>query len=686
MNLLHPIFHTHSQLVGSRTDLDLPLPASLQGQDLDELVDQLSEPLKWEERLAPVSVTIKGKTLRGRNWTELLTRILGHCANMYTSITVFVRQTLQNNLREDELLPFTSLDIEPDALNRVIELDHETGEATYQRLIKMFSRGIVAPVVSLPFHPALPLLRSEFDRKLVVRIALEFYWPILRRYHAFMRKTHKDKLFVTTLQLPEGAFTMNILRMIYEEYKAFCAERGVTDPHCVFLLDNRQANFRDNDQLMKSWNVVRIYDDKNEFASVVFRDYGFSHWVQVANPSVKKLIDRTIAKVDAGLNARNVDYGWSHFDDIEALVLSDKSALNFEQKIVKLIELGYVPVSPDVFVRRKSFGAFGVAPFEPQVIRLQENTSWSGWDGDHIGFSRWTGWRVGADGRPVVDESRRYTRRTPEGRVREPGSPCWKIAFTLVREKLANLMMGDPDSMRDGMLGVLRDLVPSQDEDTRRNNVMSFLVGFAYIYWREHFLQHAEISEADIMLDELANGRLAADCDDDLSLDKIVIARLAAQAYYLGLDSYRSAATRWENFDQRSMYEAAMALSTALCSAIRVYHWLGRLDDAQRLVAALKEELLDFAGAYKRYNLEAYGVKHKDWTAAIKSVIDECPDNVVRRATRRAAARHLRDLGYHEFPEADQFLTVNCGHLWTSEIDATSYVWENKFFCGVKEE
>ncbi|MCX7043903.1 MAG: hypothetical protein NTX50_00260 [Candidatus Sumerlaeota bacterium] len=686
MNLLHPIFHTHSQLLGSRIGLDQSLPASLKDEDLAHLIDDLSEPLNWEERLAAVSVTIKNQTLRGRNWTELLARLYGHCAQMYNSITVFVRQTLRNNLRELEMLPFTSLDIEPNALNRVIELDHETGDTIYDHMMKMFARGIVAPVISMPFHPVLPLMRNDFDRRIVVRIALEFYWPILRRYHAFMRKTHKDHLFVTTIQLPEGAFTHDILRMIYEEYKTNCAKHGVRDCHVVFLLDNRQAIFRDNDQLMKSWNVVRVYEDRNEFASVVFRDFGFSFWVQTANPSVKKLIDRTIAKVDAGLNDMGVDYGWSHFDDIEALVLSDKSALNFEQKIVKLIELGYVPVSPDVFVRRKLSKAFGVAAFEPQVIRLHDQTSWAGWDGEHIGFSRWTGWNENEQGVREVDKKRRYTRWVPEGRKRETGSPCWKIAFHLAREKLIGLVLGNPEKLQDGMVGVLAGLVPSKDPKRVRDNVMNFLVAYAYIYWREHFLQQPDIAEADIMLDELANQNLAGECDDDLADKDILIGCIAAQAYYLALDSYRSAATRSENFDQRSMYEAAMALTTALCNAVRVYQWLGRKKEADALVAAIKEELLDFAGAYKRYDLASYGVVRKDWNEAIKSVIPDCEDDIIRRAARRAAARHLLDLGYKEFPEEDQYLSANCGHLWTSEIDVTNYVWDNRLFCGVKEE
>ena len=685
MNLLHPIFHTHSHLHGSRTDLECELPADLKRADMDALIDDLSEAVRWEERLAAVSVNIQGQTLRGRNWTELLYRIYGHCARMYTSITVFVRQTLQNNLREEELLPFTSLDIEPDAMNRVIEMDYETGETTYQHMMKMFSRGIVAPVVSMPFHPVLPLLRHDFDRRLVIRIALEFYWPILRRYHAFMRKTHKDKLFVTTIQLPEGAFTHSILRMIYEEYSAVCRSRGIKDPHVVFLLDNRQAIFRDNDQLMKSWNMVQIYEDRQEFASVVFRDYGFSHWVQIANPSVKKLIDRTIAKVDAGLNDMGVDYGWSHFDDIEALVLSDKSALNFEQKIVKLIELGYVPVSPDVFVRRKLSGAFGVAPFEPQVIRLQEKTAWSCWDGEHEGFARWTGLRVEKDGSEMMDKKRRYTSCTPEGKMREPGSPCWKIAYNRMRDRLVRLAMGDPETHEDGVLGALSALVPTADPDVRRRNVTEFLVSFAYIYWREHFLQHSEISEADIMLDELARKHLEADCDGEVSERDIIIARVGAQAYYLALDSYRSAATRWENMDQRSMYEAIMAMTTSLCLTAYIYRWLGRESDEQAIVAAIEEELLGFESAWKRHDLARYGVEETEWQDAIRSAIEECDDNLVRRTARRTAARYLRPLGYEQFPEDDIYLTTNCGHLWTSEIENTSYIWDNELFCGVHE-
>lgn len=691
MNLLHPIFHTHSHLIGSRVDLDLELPVDLDDEDIVDLIDDLSDPPKWEERLAPVGVTIKRETLRGRNWTELLARVYGHCARMYTSIMVFVRQTLQNNLRVEDMLPFTSLDIEPDAFNRTIELDYEIGENTYQRLIRMYGKGVVAPVVSMPFHPVLPLLRSDYDRRLIVRIAIEFFWPILRRYHAFMRKAHGDDLFVTSVQLPEGAFTIEIIQLIYEEFVAACDARGVKDPQLVFLLDNRQAIFRDNDQLMKSWNAVRIYEDRNDFAYVVFRDFGFSHWVEMANPSVKKLLDRTIAKVDAGLNDRGVDYAWSHFDDIEALVTSEKSAANFEQKIVKLIELGYVPVSPDVFVRRKLTEDFGAADFEPQVIRLESGTCWSGWDGEHVGFSRWTGLREDEEtGETVVDKSRPYTRRVKNGRVTDAGSASWKIGFSRVRDHLVDLAMGDSDELGEedcgGMLGVLAGLVPSDDPDIICENVTKFLVSYSYIYWREHFLQHSEISEADIMLDELARENLGAGCDDEVEDESIVIAATAAQAYYLALDSYRSCSTHPENFDQRGTYGSALTLTLSLCNAAYVYRWLDREDDEKEIVAAIKEELIDFAGAYKRYDLKQYGVERKHWDDAIASVLEDSKLDLVQRAARRAAAKRLRPLGYkRDFPANDEFLTTSCGHLWKSEIEASNYLWENRLFCGVRE-
>ena len=101
----------------------------------------------------------------------------------------------------------------------------------------------------------------------------------------------------------------------------------------------------------------------------------------------------------------------------------------------------------------------------------------------------------------------------------------------------------------------------------------------------------------------------------------------------------------------------------------------------------MKVELLDFASAYHRHRLADYGVTEQEWRDSIKSLVDETEINIVTRATRRTAARHLRPLGYRkDFTREDEFLTSNCGHIWSAEVENTNYKWENKLFCGMREE
>ncbi len=69
------------------------------------------------------------------------------------------------------------------------------------------------------------------------------------------------------------------------------------------------------------------------------------------------------------------------------------------------------------------------------------------------------------------------------------------------------------------------------------------------------------------------------------------------------------------------------------------------------------------------------------------SQIDENPTNIIERATRRIAARHLRPLGFRkDFTKEDEQITTNVGHVWSAEVENTSYKWENKLYCGLREE
>jgi hypothetical protein len=451
----------------------------------------------------------------------------------------------------------------------------------------------------------------------------------------------------------------------------------------LLLLDNVQAQNCDLDVLMKSWNQIEL--DGGVRMSVLFRDRAFSDWVTYSNPSVKKLIDRTIAKVDSELNRLGVDYCWSHFEEIESLTFSSKSAMNFEQKIVKLAQLSYMAVSPDFFVRRKMSGAFGRAAHEPQTVSLRNNSSWAV-NHNIPSMGRWVGLLDSNARFPLVDENRPYLRRTRTGKTQENGPQCWKIAYTRARSTCTTLLKGDPDTMTGGFLEVLAGICGAKDPKITARNVADFLTHYIQAYLREHFIQH-DLSEADAHIEGLVKDYLLRDCRKRPSESDIAMAGVAAQGYYFALESHSSYATHYENLDQRAMYQSVVMLTLAFRNLIALKQWQKRPDEVRKLADVLREELVGFANAYERYRLADYGVTRIEWEDAIKSAVDDTPMNLVERAARRVAARHLRPLGLRkEFPAEDANITTNVGHIWTTEIENTNYKWENKLFCGMKEE
>lgn len=682
-NQLHPVYHGHSFQSGSRVDIERVLPPDLDDADLEELIESLSEPPRYIERICPVSTIIGTEIVRGKNWTEMMMKSYRTFLRMFTSISYYLRQSLADKFGERGMLPFTSVDIDPDTLHRMIELDYEQGENTYATLMEMFRTGVLSPAATVPFHVILPLLDNDFDRRLCIRIGLLFYWEIIKEYHENNKSVHGEARFVVPFWLPECGYSHGVLRILHEEFMAMAKRDRLPDPHLVILLDSQQAVDVDNDVLMKSWNTIKV--GEKEFVSAVFRDRSFSDWVTYSNPSVKKLIDRTIAKVDSELNVQNVDYCWGHYEDIESLTFCSKSAMNYEQKVVKLAQLSYLAVAPDVFVRRKLNNKFGKAGYEPQAVKVRDNTGWTDWHST-ITLGRWQGVLDSNAEFKLVDENRPYLRRTRTGKMQENGSQCWKIAFNKARSICTHMVKGDPETMRGGFLEVLAGVCGAKDAKVVRRNVANFLTHFSQIHWREHFLQQ-DYSEADLSLQEIVDQHLLKDCKKRLKDEEYVIAGVAAQGYYLALDAHRSYATFSENMDQRAVFQDVAMLVLAIAAYMTILHWFDKQAEARRVFDVMKTELFDFSSAYQRYRLADYGVTEQEWVDSIKSALEETPMNVVERASRRVAARHLKPLGYRkDLTREDETVTTNVGHIWSTEIENTNYKWENKLFCGVREE
>lgn len=712
IHLFHPVYHTFITPIRSRVDVDRIWPVHLDEVDEEELIDTFSEPPQFAERLAPVTVQFGDIYLKGHNWTELRIKILRHSLDLFGMIGRFMESTLQSG-GNGARIPFTSLALDPDTIHRIVELDYESGEATYQQLITQISEGTIALSLTTPFHAILPLM-SDLEVRLMARISFTFYLRLIRKYQEFLKRHGEEGLFVLPFWIPESAFQKRVADIINEEFAIFAKDNRLGQPHLVFLLDSDQADHKENDVLMKSWNILANSHNGNgsggpkngsvkkpskqssslhpatEGISVVFRDRAFSDWVVFANPSVKKLLDRTIAKVDSDLNTQGVHYGWAHFEDLDNLAHNPKSVQNLKQKLVKLAELGYVPLSPDFYVRGKLRGHLGCTDIEPQTVDVYDNSAGTDWHPESRLFSRWSGLKVhqGKNGVPPVKtvlDHRKIRINKPDGFVDAEAPQCWKLAWGRVKETCTRAVIGDLEKCTGGMAEVLGNLVGGTNAKKKSQNVIDFLTNYTYVYWREHFIQH-DLSEADINIHEMANEHLRNGLKQNLNERDAAIASAAAQAIFFAFDSGRSTGTRYEHMDQRAFYQNVAMLTLSMCNAVYAYHWLKEPKKARKMVDLLKTELIGFDTAFQRYGLADLGVKKKSWEEALQSQVDDSKDNVVKRAARRVAGCHLRQLGYtRDFSREDELTPTSCGHLWNDEISNLNYKYENPFFCGVRE-
>lgn len=682
-NQLHPVYHTHANQAGSRVDIDRVLPAILDEADPEELLEKLSEPPKFKERIAPVSMILGTDVIRGRNWTEMMMKAYRVYFRMFNNMGFFLRQTMMEKFDERGMVPYTGFSIDPDTLHYMIEMDYEQGENTYGLLLELLRTGIISPVATSPFHSLLPLMDNEFDQRLALRVGLLMHWDEILKHHSYLATLQPNPPFIVPFWLPECAFSRRTLEILHEEFLRIVRDEMVADPHLLILLDTAQVQPTDIDILMKSWNVVQVTPD--HYVSVVFRDRSFSDWATYSNPSVKKLIDRTIAKVDSGLNEKEVDYCWAHFEELEALTFTNKSTVNYEQKITKLAQLSYMPMSPDNFVRRKMDNSFGRAPHEPQEIGLKDDTAWSDWHANPS-LGRWKGVLDSSAFFKLVDMHRPYTRRVRNGKVQEAGPQCWKPAWIAARKTVGEAVKGDPMTLQGGAVEVLAHLAQAPARFAQRN-VQEFLVRWSHAHWREIFLQRDDLSEADVDAQALVDQYLLRGSERELTEEDYVVAATAAQAYYFALDAQRSHATAYENMDTRVTYQSVVMATLAACNMITVYRWLGEDDKARDLFNLLKTEFFEFPEAYDRYQLAELGVTRQEWEESLVSQVEDSPLNVIQRAARRVAARHLKNFGFRrEFSKEDEHMTTNVGHVWAVEIENSSYKWENKLFCGLREE
>lgn len=693
-NRLHPVQVEYSYPLGSRVDMENKLPLDLLEEDPEELLDDFSSPKEYQERIAPLNVQFNQDTITGKNPTELQVKFIRILARRLETVAGVLERANRENFGERGPISFMGLALDPDTINRIIELDYETADNVYSRIAQLWDKGHITPLVTTPFHTLLPLYRQDFEVRLLVRMGLEFYWPVVKKYNRSAIRASGNKLFTAVFWLPEGGYSSRVLQIVHEEFTKACEADGIEEFHLVILLDSEQSRERETDVLMKRWNTLRPAPTTRDFVTVVYRERNFSEWVVDGHPSTKKQLDRTIAKVDAALRDAGVDHMWTHFEPLMTLLSTFKTCVNFEQKLIKLTELGYQPCGPDVFAKRKYLRVLGMGEDEPRRTTLEEDSTWNSYadePGDLVKFlgTMETG---GFNSKTYLGEQRPYELRSVDGSTKKSrGHPCWKPALWRSLWAVHYAVVGEPKTFMGGMLGLMREIIPIRRVPVAKQNIEDFLVRCTRIHWKEHFVHHV-YSEADIRLEEFARDTLLQNLPDDaerddLTEEEMLTCGAAAEAIFHAHLGMCSTAFGFEHIDHRAVYQNAAMMSLAVVHAIHAFKWAEKEDEADRLFEVFERELMDFESAYERHGIDKLGVERRMWKATIKSQAPDTDLNVVSRAARRVGANHLRMAGYRKaFDRKDSYIPNSTGHIWSAEMDHLNFKWENELYHGIAEE
>ena len=383
------------------------------------------DPIKYSERLSPVSLRIRDTDVKGRNWTRAVIKAYEHTNDALGS------------LKERSI----SVDFEPFTLYMILRYKPRI----YGEIVELLG-GHVEAVPTPPFHPIMPHL-GKFDQNVLARVSFDFYGPFI-----------KDSK-VVGYWLPEAVVTKETAGIVANS----------TDAEVVFLLDERQFVGLNLPQAKFSCNT---YKCDGGLAYVFGRDHQLSDAFAFNTLDVDGLV-RAVAegRVDVFKEKGGVPYLVYLASDLEALLSNPAQLDRFLGWMTGLDERGVEGVSVPEFVRRKKSGEYRCLDGECSDhfrISVKDYSSWSDYydmslDG-RTGDMRWLGMRR-EDGKVIG--------RSHNGRK---VSQLWKYAFTKLFRELNR-------AVRFGVIDMIRRYSP----ETGREEVAEFLVRYARAFFREHY-------------------------------------------------------------------------------------------------------------------------------------------------------------------------------------------------------
>lgn len=382
------------------------------------------DPIKYSERLSPVSLKIREMEVKGRNWTRAVIKAYEY---VHDTLTLLKKGSV-------------SVDFEPFTLYMVLRYKPKI----YGEIIETF-QDYVEAVPTVPFHPIMPHL-SIFEQRILARISFDFYEPFI-----------KDKNIVG-FWLPENVITRKTAGIITES----------TDKRVVFLLDERQFVGLNLPQAKFSCNTYKC-DGKTAFL------FGRDHQLSDAfafNTLDTEGLTRAVAegRVDVFKEKERIPYLVFLSSDLEALLSNPQQLDRFLRWVRGLEGKGVEAVNAVEFVRKKLSGEYRCLKGECSGqfrINVKDYSSWSDYydlsiDG-RTSDMRWTG---------VRREDNKVVYRWHKGKK---VSQLWKFAFTKLFRELNR-------AVRFGVMDLIKKY-SNADNDS----IKEFLIRYARIFFREHY-------------------------------------------------------------------------------------------------------------------------------------------------------------------------------------------------------
>ena len=690
----HPLFHCWTTLPTAVVDVEhSALPADIWDcEDVEAVLDFVSAPPCFHERMTQVGAHLSSGLLRGRNVSDLVSR-------SYPVIFDRVRKihSYSCSLETSQLPPGTgrsaptfSLAFAPEDMQRLIDLDLEVADNHFSSYLQLLSDGAVSPVVLLPFHCLFPMI-EDFDKRVAIRAGLEIFWPLLERFHQSMERLCGRHPMIIPVQFPQFAVDGACLKILCQEVALKARNTKTENPQVLLLLDHMQVENSELDVQMRALGRIDLAKAGLGTGTVwtMLTDAPFSSWVVANLPSLKRVIDRIIAKMEKDWEQKGLDYAWTCGEPLEELLHSEKSLDAFEERFAKLHQLGHIPASPDFYLRAKLMGRYKRLPNEPQEIALKQQSARNDWSPEMPSLGRWMGFYDSTMMVPFVNFSRPVTNKAT-GAVTS-GAQGWKIAWHFTREKIVQRLRGRCVKASGGFFGILSDLVGDEATElpVRKRNVQEFLGRYCMAYYRDIFVQQ-KWSDADCHVRELCVS-LTKETGRELTDEELAMAGVAAQGYYLMQSARSSMAVHWEQMDQSAMFDAVVRLMAAVRNYCCLCRWLGRHEEVNEIFALVRESLFEFEQFYDRGRLGDYGVTQREWQESLQSQVEEDSLNIVARASRFAAASQLKKFGFRFRDDdppvvTDRWVGTACGHIWSPECAQSYLKWENKQYCGVTEE